>query len=243
MKYKKIVLSVVSILFFMLGVVFEIAVSGGVLWGELETRVYTPQSGGLNLVLHCPLILSFTETGTISTLISNSLDEEAQPMVIAELSRNGEAQEFSEILDLTPRASKTMLWNVDASNMIFGRLILVSVLQRAYRDLPSRQGYCGILLLNILGLNGKQMLILLCSISLLCLILGAVIWFRIHAPMNEQQKTVARSFGSLATFTSIGLIAALLRWWGFIIILDGIALILVGVIFTEVLFNPRQGGR
>jgi len=209
------------------------------LWSEIETRIYTPKSDSLNLAVQCPLLLSYTETGTINTVVSNSLDEEAEPVVVADISRNGDAQEFSEILTLPPHTSKAMFWNVDASNIIFGRMILISVTQRPYRDLQSRQGYCGILLLDLLGLRGWQMLFLICSASLLCLILGAALWLKIYTAMDEQTRTVTRAFGSLAIFASLGLVSAILRWWGLTMILDGIVLMLIGVIFTEVLFNPR----
>lgn len=243
MKFKTRVGSFTGILLFFVGVLLEIAISAGVLWGEVETRLYTTPTGDLDLAVKCPLILSFDETGTISASITNSLDEAVKPMVTADFSHTGGAQEVSEILILTPHESKTVIWNVDASNIIFGRLILVSILQRAYRNLPSQQGYCGILLLNILGMNGRQILTLFCSLSLLLLILGSALWLRNHSPMDEHDKTVARAFGSLAALATFGLFTALLRKWGLIIILDGIALMLIGVIFTEVLFNPGQRRR
>jgi hypothetical protein len=239
MKFKMFVGSFGAILLFLMGIFLEIAISSGVLWGEVETRLYTSQSDAMGLAIKCPLILSPRETGTISTVISNSLDEEVLPMVTAEISRQGAPQETSETLTLAPHASKAMQWQVDASNIIFGRLILINISQRNYRNLPAREGYCGILFLNILGLNGRLILILFCVISLLCIISGSTAWLRFHTPMKEHDKAFARPFASLAVLATLGLIAALLRWWGLIIILDGLALILVGVIFTEVLINPN----
>jgi hypothetical protein len=240
MKSRIFIGSLAAILLFLVGIFLEMAFSGGVLWGEVETRLYTSQSDALGLAIKCPLVLSPNETGTISTVILNSLDEEVLPVVTAEISRQGEPQEISETLTLAPHASKAMQWQVDASNMIFGRLILVNISQRNYRDLPAREGYCGILFLNILGMNGRLILILLCSVSLLCLILGGVIWLRIHSPIREADTIILRPFASLAVLATLALITALLRWWGLIILLDGLALILIGVIFTEVLMNPNQ---
>ena len=240
MKFKMLAGSLAAILLFLTGVFLEMAVSSGVLWGEIETRAYTSQSGGLGLALKCPLALSSHETGTISAVISNSLDKEVLPVVIADISREGSPQEISETVTLAPHASKAMTWHVDSSNILFGRLILVNISQRNYSDLPAREGYCGILLLNILGMNGRLILILLCSVSLLCLILGGVIWLRIHSPIREADAIILRPFASLAVLATLALITALLRWWGLIILLDGLALILIGVIFTEVLMNPHQ---
>src|SRR5258706_15127560 len=112
----------------------------------------------MGLALKCPLVLSPKETGTISTVISNSLDEEVLPMVTAEISRQGAPQETSETLTLAPHVSKAMQWQADASNIIFGRLIFVNISQRNYRYLPAREGYVGNLFLNNLALNGSRIL-------------------------------------------------------------------------------------
>lgn len=122
--------------------------------------------------------------------------------------------------------------------LIFDRLILVNVAQMNYRDLPSQQGYCSIFLLNMLGLPGWQILIILCAISLLCLIAGSLIWLRDHSVINEDDGNIARPFVSLAALSTLALITALIHWWGLVILLDGVALMLIGVIFTEVLFSP-----
>jgi hypothetical protein len=239
MNYKLLVGSLAAFVLFLAGVFVELAFSGNVLWGEIETRTYSSSSGELGLNIQCPLILAFNETGTISTKITNSLDEETLPVVIATFSSSDTPEEFSETLTLAPHASKAMQWQVDASNMIFGRLILVNISQRNYRDLPAREGYCGILLLNILGMSGKLILVLICAISLAGIIAGSLLWLRFHTPLKENDAALTRPFASLATLATLGLITALLRWWGLIILLDSLTLILIGVICTEVLFNPQ----
>ena len=202
MKFKMFAASLAGMLLFMAGVFLEMTVSGGILWGEIETRVYTSQSGDAGLVVKCPLMISLHETATISTLITNSLDQEVKPVIVTSISQNGSPQEFSEILVLAPHESKRLAWQANASNVIFGRLILVNVEQRSYSDLPSAEGYCSILILNFLGLRGWQALSLLCLISLICLIVGSLIWLRNHSLMNEQDKNIARPFASLTALTT-----------------------------------------
>ncbi|HLO15392.1 MAG TPA: hypothetical protein VK206_11215 [Anaerolineales bacterium] len=238
MNFRTLAGSVFSLLLFLAGVLLEIAISTSLLWGELEVRLYMPSSSDSGLKLNCPHILSFDETGIIRTSIINTLNQAVQPMVTAEISRNGGAQQISQTLTLAPHESKAVTWAVDASNVLFGRLILVSVLQGKYEDLPARQGYCGIFLLNLFGMSGRATLILLCSTSFALLSLGTAIWVRSHWPLNRRDENIARAFGSLAVLATLGLFSALLRWWGLIIILDAITLILIIVIFTDVLFNP-----
>jgi len=231
--------SLAGILLFLAGVLLEITISGGIIWGDIETRLYTSQTGDGSLAVKCPLVISAHETATISTRITNTLNEEVKPVIETSISKNGEPQEFSETLALAPHESKMLTRQADASNVIFGRLILVNIDQRRFSDLPSRAGYCSILFLNVFGLRGWQTLILLCLISLSCLIAGSLIWLRNHAPINEQDRNVARPFVSLAALSTLALIVAMLHWWGLVILLDAVALMLIGVIFTEVLFNPK----
>lgn len=230
--------SVFGLLLFITGVLLDIAISAGVLWGELEARSNTSSSVNSGLSMACPHLLSFDETGVVRASVTNTLDQDSQPMVTAQISQSNGTQQTSETLRLAPHESKIVQWKVDASNILYGRLILVSVLQGKYQDLPARQGSCGILFLNLFGMNGRQMLILLCLTSFAFLVLGAVTWMRAHLPLNSRDENIARAFGSLGALATLGLIAALLRWWGLIIILDAVALILIVVIFTELLFNP-----
>lgn len=239
MKFKMFIGSFGALVLFLAGVFLAMAFSTGILWGEVETRMYTLKSDSLGLAVNCPLVLSAHETGTIRTVILNSLNEEVLPVVTAKFSREGTPQETSETLTLTPGASKAMTWHVDESNIIYGRLILVNISQRNYRDLTARQGYCGILFLNMLGMSGSLIVVLLCVVSLLGVLGGSALWLRLHTPLNKTDTALMRPFASLAILVALGLITALLRWWGLIILLDGLALILVGVIFTEVLFNPN----
>lgn len=238
MKIRGLIGSVFSLLLFLTGIFLEITISAVVLWGELEARSSMSSSVSSGLHLMCPHILSLGETGVIGALATNTLDQDIQPMFTAQITRNNGVQQMSETPTIAPHMSKIIQWKVDASNSLYGRLILVSVLQGKYEDLPARRGSCGIIFLNLPGMNGREMLILLCSISFVLLILGAVTWARGRLPLKPRDENLARAFGSLGSLATIGLLAALLRWWGLIVILDAVALILLIVIFTDVLFNP-----
>jgi hypothetical protein len=238
MKFRALIGSVFSLFLFLTGIFLEIAISASVLWGELEARSSISSSVNSGLRLTCPHILSFGETGIVSALVTNTLDQDIQPMITAQIRRNNSTQQMSQTLALAPHASKTVQWKVDASNSLYGRLILVTVLQGKYEDLPAQQGYCGILFLSLLGLNGRETTTMLSSLSVGLLMLGALIWLRDRLPLNPRAENIARAFGSLGILATVGLLAALLRWWGLIMILDAVALILLIVIFTDILFNP-----
>jgi hypothetical protein len=240
-RLKRFVLSLPGILIFLIGIFLELSLSGGVLWGEVEARSYTPQIGDLGLAVNCPLMLSPTGSGTISAAITNTLDEETKPVVTAEISRIDGLQQLRQTLDLAPHETRITRWTVDSSYMIFGRLILVNIVQSRYSGLSSRQGACGILVFNVFNLNGESSFGLLCFTALLCIVLGAAIWLRVNRPLDNYHRSAAQACGIVTGMATAGLLAALPRWWGLIMFFDALTLIVLAVVLIEfVLFPGRQ---
>ena len=237
---KRFALSSLGVLIFLIGIFLELSLSGGVLWGEVEARAYTPQIGDLGLAVNCPLMLSPTESGTIRADITNTLDEETKPLVTAEISRIDGQQQLRRTLDLAPHETRPTRWTVDSSYMIFGRLILVNIVQSRYADLSPRQGACGIPVLNLFNLNGNSSFFLVFFAALLCIALGAVIWLRAYWPLNDFRLNTAQACGIMTGMATAGLLAALPRWWGLILFFDAFTLIVVAVVLTEFVLFPGR---
>lgn len=237
---KRFAFSLLGGLIFLAGILLELSLSGGVLWGELEARTYTPQIGDAGLAVKCPFVLSPSESGTVSAAITNTLDEETNPVVTAQISRTDGEQQPSQTLTLAAHESKTLHWTVDPSEILFGRLILVNIVQSRYRDLPSRQGACGILIMSFWNLNGIQTFILFFLTSLLTILLGAGIWLRMNRPLKDLPRSTAQASAIMAGMATAGLLAALPRWWGLILLFDFITLLIMAVILTEFVFFPRH---
>jgi hypothetical protein len=178
----------------------------------------------------------------VSAVISNTLDTEALPVVTAEISHVGREKMIGQTLYLGPHASQTVQWEVDSSDMIFDRLILVNITQARYADLPPRQGACGILLLSYLGLNGIETFGLLAFASLALIVIGAAIWLRARSPLDDLGRSTAQAGGLLAGIATAGFLSALIRLWGLILFIDAFALILLVVIFTELILFPKNKG-
>jgi hypothetical protein len=71
--------------------------------------------------------------------------------------------------------------------------------------------------------------------------LGAAIWLRVNWPLNDLRRSTAQACVIIAGLTTAGLLAALPRWWGLILFIDFITLIIMAVVFTEfVLFPGRR---
>jgi hypothetical protein len=237
---KRFALSLLGMLIFLAGIFLELSLSGAVLEGEIEARAYTPQIGDSGLTVKCPPMLSLTESGTVSATITNTLDEETKPLVTAEISRHDGPQQLSQTLDLAPHETQTIQWTVNSSNMIFGRLILVNIVQSRYADLSSRQGACGIPVLNLFKLNGNSSFFLVFFTALLCTALGAAGWLRAYSPLNDFRRSTAQACGTMAGMATAGMLVALPRWWGLILFFDAFTLIIVAVVLTEFVLFPGR---
>jgi hypothetical protein len=140
MNFKRTLPIVFASFILLLGVVVSLILSSFLLWGEMEARLYTQQSGERSLALECPLMIAPGETGAVRTVITNSLtDEEVKPQVNAFISHEKDARVVSQTLQLEPLESQSLEWTVDGADVIFQRLILVNILQRPFDDLASRQ--------------------------------------------------------------------------------------------------------
>jgi hypothetical protein len=237
---KRFALSLLSILIFLAGIFLELSLSGAVLEGEIEARAYTPQIGDSSLTVRCPHMLSPTESGTVSATITNTLDEETKPVITAEISSHDGPQQLSQTLELAPHETQNIQWTVNSSNKIFGRLILVNIVQSRYADLSPRQGACGILVLNLFKLKGISAFFLVFFTSLLCIALGAAGWLRAYSPLNDFRRSAAQACGIMTGMATAGLLAALPRWWGLTLFFDAFTLIVVAVVLTEFLLFPGR---
>lgn len=237
-------LSFFGSLLFLTGIALELGISTVVADGEIEARVYSTQYNYADLPMQCPLMLAAVESGTVTATITNPIEENVSPVVTADISRAGGDRQFTQTLSLAPHETQTVQWAVDASDIIYGRLILVNITQSRYGDsptseIPARQGTCGISILGLAGLSGSNTFKLLFSASLICILAGAGLWLHANPNLDERGQSLAHASTALAVLGTIGLLTTLLRWWGLIIFSDSVALILIVVILTELVLLPR----
>jgi len=242
MTLKRIIPTLFGILLFFSGVLISLYFSITLLWGEMEARLYAPQTGEKSLKIECPLVMAAWENATIKTVVTNTLtNASVKPQVNAFISqRQGEEMRLmSETLELNPLESRALQWTVNGSDIIFDRLVLVNILQRPYRELPSRQGVCSILVYDLFGLNGENTLYLIVSSTILISLLGAWLLFFLHQPFAGALKSFVQVCGIFQALTLLGLFSALYRIWGLTLTFDAAAVLSFAVGSVEIFF-PRK---
>ena len=102
MKLRSFLLSLLAGLLFLTGVLLQLALSSNIVFAEIEASIYGTQMTASSLNLSCPLMLSSSESRMVTAVVTNTLDQQACPLVTAEISRVGGMQSLSETLSLAP---------------------------------------------------------------------------------------------------------------------------------------------
>jgi hypothetical protein len=221
-------------LLFLTGVVIGLVLSAFVTWGETEAYLYTFYNSDARFTVKCPHMLAPTESGIIQARITNITKEDIKPVVTAQISHGDLPRQFEQTVPLLADESKTVKWTVVPSDVIFGDLILVNILQSRYRDNPSFLGSCGIILFHVPGLTGMQSFILIMAVSLVAMLGGGMLWLTgRRQPLSEFSVNFMRINKTLMTITVLTMLSTLPRWWGFTLFFDALILLVMAVIFTD----------
>lgn len=240
MDIKRLLPTVFGTVLFFGGMFVSLAFSAALLWGEMEARLYVQQSGEHDLNIQCPLMIAPGETAEIKAVVSNTLaDQSVRPQVNAFISHAKEARVVSETVELDPLERRDMQWTVDTTDIVFEQLILVNVLQRPYRDLPSRQGVCSIFVYSLFGMNGKDTLLLIVILGVAGSLLGAGCAYFALQPMSETLRSFVQLNGIVLLLVLLGVLTTVYRWWGFTLALDAAALLTFAAGSIEIFF-PRK---
>lgn len=181
--------SIPALVLYATGVLIGLFLIAIAAWGDYESTSYgfaRRASEGLR-GLTCPILLTRSETGTIALKISNPLDRPMHPSVRIEISTELDPQVFVDSVSLSPGESKLLEWVVGPDNIDLGNFIFASVQVYGTYPIPTRESTCGIFVIDLPG-NGRNILILLSMLSLMCLIGGLYLMnrhgFRINYPAS-----------------------------------------------------------
>ena len=241
MKSNSTLVIILGFSLYLSGCFISLFFSSNLLWGEMEARLYTPQTGQRKLDIHCPLVIATWETATVSTTVINTLaNKDVKPQVNAFISHEGGARVESQTFELEPFESASMQWTATSADIIFKRLILVNVIQRPYRDLESRQGACSIYVYSLFGLDGRNTLILIVEAGVLSTLLGAGLLIYRFRPFTELTKKLLQSNIVFVVFVLAGLFSSLSRLWGLTLFLNATALLVITVATIEILLGSSK---
>jgi hypothetical protein len=208
---------VLSVFIFAVGIILGMVLSGVAVWGDLEASLFdaTIRADATLATLRCPVMMTAKEIGTASAAFENPLKRPVTFTIRTHISRGYVTlmREISSKLSLAPGEKKALEWTVTPDDAAYGRLILLRVRLSAKYPLPSRDASCGILVVDLPHLSGKQIMVSTLAASLLSMVIGISLWVAVNRPLRGLPRQVARAMGILAGSALVGMVLGLLGNW------------------------------
>ena len=244
MSSKNKTIRTLGVLIYSVGVLLGMALLGIVVWGDFESAMFDPtikQDAPLN-TLRCPVMMTKTETGTVTATFTNPLDRPIELYIRAHISEGYVTlmREINTELPLDVGETKPLEWTVTPDDAAFGRLILVKVTVNRKYPLPSRQGTCGILVVGLPYFTGNQIFTFALVASLLSMVAGAGLWVNANRPLSGPGLDVTRAMGTLAGFVLVGTIVGLRGSWMFSGLIFVVTVLLIGAIIGYFVNRPGE---
>ena len=220
-------LSRLSFLAYGIGVAVGFFVIFVATWADMESSAYDfPRLANAGLDgLHCPVLMTLYETGTISLDVSNTTENRISPLIKTQISTRLLPQQFLEDIQLTPGESKRLEWSVDSENIDMGNFIFAKVLLFSAYPLPTREATCGIFVLDLPG-TGRILVPVLIALSLI-----SMGWSLHHinrlSTSNERLKKHVGSMIFLAITISLGLVLSFIGGWMLSVLVLVVSLLLI----------------
>lgn len=212
--------------------------NGASFWGDLQDAAAfkheRPTQAEL-VNLRCPIFLAPGETGTITAVFQNSNQIKANILVKTVVSENDFANHraLTTNLLIEPGSEQELQWQISGQDLIEGNFILTRLFlmnQDEQIPYPARTDACGVFVLDLLGLNGTALVLLMSGTSLICLVAGSLLLFRNTSALQDYSPRLDYGFYGLAGILLTGIVTNLLGWW----IVAGL-LLLLAILLASVL--------
>jgi hypothetical protein len=229
----------ISVLIYSIGTILGMAVFASIIFGDFEAARFDA-AYRLDEPLHsvrCPVVMTAEGTGAITASITNTRDKQTEFRIRTRISQGSATlmREENTTLTLEPGETQKAEWTVTPDDAAYGRLILAKVRLFGKYPLPSREGSCGILFIDLTGFSGSQVFTFMVALALLSIAIGVGLWFWANRPLKELGMAVLRAMGGLAGCIIIGTIIGLFGYWlvGGIVLV--ISFLLIGTIIGHFL--------
>ena len=232
----KTILKILSILIFVIGILSGMALTAGTATASLESDFYFgpgyPSDEALK-TLKCPVLMTSQEVGVISVSLLNTTDKTIEPMIQLEISNPGMFENPREKYPIESGASREIQWEVTSENAVFGRLILIRAYQFPTYRTPSRSGTCGILMLDLFGLSGDQILTLVFLVSVISMLVGMGMWLLLNQPLRGKPWKASRAMLAVACSVLVGMVVGYYSIWLLGIVTLVVALLMSAEVFKQ----------
>ena len=214
---------------FVVGLLMTLTLGALAIWGDFEASLFDISiraESGLNS-LRCPILITPHEQGQVSAAFRNTGERPVNRPVRARISDGFITliREENVQLPLQPGEQKRHHWDISPADAVYdGWLILVRVSTLRQAPMPSQSNTCGVLVLNVPGVQGWAVVSVWLSVGLAALLGSGILWWR-SGLMTAQQRPLVLAAGANAVVVLAVLVCGLTGQW-----LPGIVLLAVWVL-------------
>ncbi len=206
-------LRILSRVSFFLGVILGLALTVIAIWNNLESTSYyfTGAKYARFPGLQCPLMISPQEKGTVTATFKNPGNEQDDLLYRTEISGQVfSTRQMEDKVTVLPHDSKTVRFSVDANDVDLEFFILVKITILPNSIHPPQEAFCGMMVVDILGLKGTQIAGLAVFLSFLGLAIGLGLWQQTNSKTDRDLRYLVPALG----FTVLmAMLTAALGWW------------------------------
>lgn len=239
MKVIRVLVQILAALLFSVGALTGAALFITANWADVEAMLYGfPRYGNRStFAMQCPLVITPGESGVVAFEIENNSDLIVRPTVRFQVSNPGPFRLISERLDLQPGESRRLEVEVTADDAVLNRYIFVKMFTYATYPLPPVEQTCGILLLDLPNLTGRQIVQISLVIAFLGMPLGLALWMLSNQPLKGRALDMTRAMLVLGVAVLLGTLAVWLAWWLPGLVLTAVTILLIGAILGSLVQN------
>jgi hypothetical protein len=217
MQSKTKLLRTLGIIFFSTGVLVGIIMFVLMNWAYFEANFffgYTAPAEKTLTTLRCPLLMTTSDTGAVNISITNNSDRDLEPLIRTEISYFGAAKSERTNYSLAAGETRRLSWTVTSDDMVFGHLILARVFVYSTYTLASRTNSCGTVVVDLPGLTGIQLFVIVLVLSLAGMTAGWSLWLAGSRPLHAEGLIAMRAMVILTIVVLLGILAGMIGWWG-----------------------------
>lgn len=219
------------------GVLFFLGIAGGLtiavisLWTHFEALNYF-FTGAVNERfngLKCPVLLTRSETGTITAALQNPTDREINFFYRTEVGGRFSTRQNEGRITVPPHQARSIDFTVNAEDIDLRSFIFVKITVLSNRAFPVRDDTCGIMVLDSPVLAGGQIFAGAFTLSLLTIVAGLGLGESTRADANLSMR---RPMQTLGIVVMLAMLAGVIGWW-----LAGILLVVISILLLMIMMR------
>ena len=209
--------NVLIVLAFSLSALIGFALLTVAVWGDVEASMFDiSQNGEKRLgTLSCPVLITPQDEAEFSAKFHNPIERAIETSVRVHISGGHLTlkQQENYRFELAPNETRKLAWPVNPEDAAYGKMVLVKVYRFRSYPIPSADATCGILVLDLPTVTGKQIVYGSTGLSFLGMIGTVGLWRKNNPLMSKKKTETFRSMAILAGSIVLGLGASLLGYW------------------------------